>query len=73
MFICTGVAFFIGPIEYVKGLFSKDKIKATIITYTVTSMFGMYASVYGCGIYFTLFVGFLQLLSTAILIGLVWP
>ena len=59
MFVIFGVAFFIGPFEYLKGLFSKEKIKTTIITYSITSLFGLYASVYGCGIYFTLFVGFL--------------
>ena len=73
MFIIAGVAFFVGPVEYLKGLFSKDKIKTTIVTYTITSFFGLYASMYGCGVYFTMLVGFLQILSTIILITLVWP
>ena len=59
MLIIFGVAFFVGPFEYLKGLFSKDKIKTTIVTYTITSLFGLYASMYGCGVYFTMFVGLL--------------
>ena len=72
-FVLAGIAFLIGPVNYIKGLFHKEKIHITIASYLITTILGIYASIFGIGLRFSLFVGFLQFLSMGWFIYSVYP
>ena len=72
-FVVGGVAFMIGPINYVKSLCHRDRIHITISTYIVTTLLGTYAAVFGVTFYFTIFIAVLQVVSMAWFIWVVWP
>lgn len=72
-FIISGIAFFLGPVNYVKGLFHKDRIHITISSYLVTTALGMYAAMFGVGFYFTIIIAILQIASMCWFIWVVWP
>ena len=54
--ILAGVAFLIGPLNYIKGLFRRDKICLTITSYIITTTLGVYGWYYGVSTWFALLV-----------------
>ena len=58
-FVLAGIAFYIGPLNYINGLFHKDRIHMTIGSYIVTTFFGLWATIYGVGFYFTIIIAVL--------------